>query len=103
MKIDKKSLSATCSPMVLGCLDLREEVITGKTLSIVCGEVNTFRELLGCARLLHNFETVLVIAMQNTGSHEREDWHDIAEDRFWGKAGETGDEEESLVEGLGVI
>ena len=43
VKIDKKSLSATCNPIELGCLDLREEVNTGKTLSIVCGEVNAFR------------------------------------------------------------
>lgn len=41
MKIDKKSLSAMCNPMEFACLDLREEVITGRTLSIVCGEVNT--------------------------------------------------------------
>lgn len=39
VKMDKKSLSATCSPMVLVCLDLREDVITGKTLSMVCHEV----------------------------------------------------------------
>ena len=38
VKMDKNSLSATCNPMELACLDLREDVITGKTLSIVYGE-----------------------------------------------------------------
>lgn len=61
------------------------------------------RNISVCARLLHNFETVFVVAMQNTRSHEREDRHNITEDGFWGKVGETRDEEESLVEGLGVI
>jgi hypothetical protein len=104
VKMDKKSLSATCNSMELVCLDFRAEVMTGKILSIVYGEVNTFKqECLGFARLLHDFEAVLVIAMQNTRSHEREDRHDIAEDRFRGKVGKTRDEEEGLVEGLWVI
>jgi len=51
---------------------------------------------------LHDFEAVLIIAMQNTRSHEREDRHDIAEHCFWGKVGKARDEEESLVEGLGL-
>lgn len=41
--MDKNSLSATCNPMELACLALREDVMTGKTLSIVCGEVSTSR------------------------------------------------------------
>ena len=41
--MDKKSLSARCNSVELACLDFREEVITGKTLSIVCGEVNTLK------------------------------------------------------------
>ena len=52
---------------------------------------------------MHDFETVFVVAMQNTRSHEREDRHDIAKDSFGGKVGKARDEEKSLVEGLGVI
>lgn len=44
--MDKKSLSATCNPMELVCLDLREEVMTGKTLSMVCGEVSSPKETI---------------------------------------------------------
>jgi hypothetical protein len=30
--------------------------------------------------LLNDFETVRIIAMENIGSHEGEDWHDVVED-----------------------
>jgi len=79
--MDKNSLSATCSPMVLVCLALKEEVITGKTLSMVCGKVSTpTQKALVCTRFLYDLEAVFVIAMQDTRSHEREDRHDIPED-----------------------
>lgn len=81
VKIDRNSLSATCSPMVLVCLTLREEVITGKTLSIVCGKVSALTQKSPiCTRFLYNFEAVFVIAMQDTRSHEGEDRHDVSED-----------------------
>ena len=83
--MDKNSLSATCSPMVLVCLDLREEVITGKTLSMVCGKVSTSTQKpLFCTCFLYDLEAVFVVAMQNTRSHEREYRHDIPEDCLWG-------------------
>jgi uncharacterized protein YlxP (DUF503 family) len=104
VKMFKNSLSATCNPMELVCLDLREEVITGKTLSMVYAEVSTFRQKrCVCARLLHDLEAVFVIAVQNARSHECEDRHDISEDCFWGQVSEARDEKESLVEGLGVV
>ena len=81
VKIDKNSLSATCNPMVFVCLALREEVITGKMLSMVCGKVSTLtKKSPVCTRFLYNLEAVFVIAMQNTRPHEREDRHDISED-----------------------
>ena len=52
---------------------------------------------------MHDLEAVFVIAVQNTGSHEREDRHDISEDRLWGQVGETRDEKEGLVESLWII
>ena len=100
----KNSLNATCSPMELACLDLREEVITGKTLSMVCGKVSTFtQEPPVCTRFLYDLEAIFVIAMQNTSSHEREDRHDISEDGLRRQMSETRDEKESLVESLGVF
>lgn len=56
-----------------------------------------------CTHFLYDPEAVFVIAVQNTRSHERKDWHDISEDGFWGHVGETRDEEEGLVESLGVV
>ena len=64
VKMDKNSLSATCNPMELACLDLREDVITGKTLSMVCGEVSTLKWMQPIrARLLYDLEAVFVIAV----------------------------------------
>lgn len=53
--------------------------------------------------LFHNLKAIFIIAVQNTRSHEREDRHNITEDSSWGKVSKTRDEEQSLVEGLGVI
>jgi hypothetical protein len=52
---------------------------------------------------LHDLEAVFVIAVQNAGSHECEDWHDISENGLWGQVRETRDEKEGLVESLGVV
>ena len=64
VKMDKNSLSATCSPMVFVCLDLREEVITGKTLSMVCRGVSALaRKHLVHTCFLYHFKAVFVVAM----------------------------------------
>jgi hypothetical protein len=90
--------------MVLACLDLREEVITGKMLSIVYGKVSTpaYRSL-DYTRFLCDLEAVFVIAMQDTRSHEREYRHNISEDSLWCQVSKTRDEKESLVKCLGVV
>lgn len=103
VKMDKNSLSATWSPIELACLDLREEVITGKTLSMVCGKVSTFTQEPFCTRFLYDLETVFIITMQDTRSHEREYWHDVSEDGLWGQVSEARDEKECLVESLGIV
>ena len=70
--------------MVLACFDFREEVITGRTLSMVWGKVGTFTQKpLVCTHFLYDLEAVFIIAMQDTRPHEREDRHDISEDGFW--------------------
>ena len=90
--------------MVLACLDLREEVITGKMLSMVCGKVSTSTQKpFVCTRFLYDLEAVFVIAMQDTRSHEREDWHNISENGLGRKVSKTRYEKESLVESLGVV
>ena len=53
--------------------------------------------------LLHNSETVRVVAMEDIGAHKREHWHDVVQDRFGCQARQSGHEEESLVESLRVF
>lgn len=52
---------------------------------------------------LDNIETVRVISMEDIGSHEREDGHDVVKDRVGGEPGQIGHQEQSLIECLRIV
>jgi hypothetical protein len=41
--------------------------------------------------------------MEDIGSHEREDRHDVVEDRVGGEPGQVGHQEQSFIERLGIV
>ena len=41
--------------------------------------------------------------MEDIGSHEREDGHDVVEDRIGGEPGQVGHQQQSLIERLRII
>ena len=53
--------------------------------------------------LLHNFETVRIVAMEDIGAHECEHRHDIVQDRFGCQPSQAGHKQQSLMGRLRVI
>lgn len=53
-------------------------------------------------RLLNDPERVRVVPLNGVGSNRDEDGQQVLEDEIGDESGEGGDEEETLVEGLGV-
>ena len=60
-------------------------------------------KVYGCSYLLHDPETVSIIAVEDVGTHKGEDWHDVVEDGIRSYLGQGRHEKGSLVEGLRII
>jgi hypothetical protein len=53
--------------------------------------------------LLHNFETVRIVTMEDIGTHECKHRHDVVQDRFGRQTSQAGHKEQCLVGRLRVI
>ena len=79
--------------------------MTGTMLSMVCVKSLSWFSKNKWMRthILDNFETIRIVSMEDIGSHEREDGHNVVKDRVWSEPGQVGHQEQSLIERLRVV
>lgn len=79
--------------------------MTGTMLSMVCVKSLSWFSKNKWMRthILDNFETIRIVSMEDIGSHEREDGHNVVKDRVWSEPGQVGHQEQGLVERLRIV